>query len=40
VRASTVVVPYNLAEGRPRRITAAERAFLERFRDDEAAVAA
>jgi acyl-CoA thioester hydrolase len=40
VRASTVVVPYNLAEGRPRRITATERAFLERFRDDEAAVAA
>jgi acyl-CoA thioester hydrolase len=35
-RASTVVVPYNLAEQRPRRITAEEKAFLERFLDDGA----
>ncbi|MDF9813322.1 thioesterase family protein [Streptomyces sp. SPB162] len=34
VRASTVVVPYNLAEGRPRRITAEERSFLEEYRDE------
>ena len=33
-RASTVVVPYNLAVGRPRRITAEERMFLEKYRDD------
>lgn len=32
-RASTVVVPYNLADQRPRRITAEEKAFLEQFRD-------
>ena len=38
-RASTVVVPYNLAEQRPRRITAQERAFLEGYLD-EGAVAA
>jgi acyl-CoA thioester hydrolase len=35
-RASTVVVPYNLAEQRPRRITAEEKAFLERYRDEGA----
>ncbi|MCQ4045435.1 acyl-CoA thioesterase [Streptantibioticus rubrisoli] len=35
VRATTVVVPYNLAAGRPRRVTAEERAFLETYRDDE-----
>lgn len=35
-RASTVVVPYNLAAGRPRRITDEERAFLEKYRDDGA----
>lgn len=34
VRASTVVVPYNLAEGRPRRISAEERSFLEEYRDE------
>ncbi|KAF4408940.1 acyl-CoA thioesterase [Streptomyces lycii] len=34
VRASTVVVPYNLAEGRPRRISAEERDFLLRYFDD------
>ncbi|WNI15531.1 acyl-CoA thioesterase [Actinacidiphila sp. ITFR-21] len=38
-RAATVVVPYNLAEQRPRRITAEEKAFLERYLD-EGAVAA
>ncbi|WP_333766692.1 acyl-CoA thioesterase [Streptomyces sp. IBSBF 2435] len=35
-RASTVVVPYNLAAARPRRITAEERSFLELYRDDGA----
>ncbi len=34
VRASTVVVPYNLAEGRPRRLTPEEREFLEAYRDE------
>ncbi|MFI0939020.1 acyl-CoA thioesterase [Streptomyces sp. NPDC021020] len=34
-RATTVVVPYNLAAGRPRRITPEERAFLEKYRDDD-----
>ncbi|WP_255951769.1 acyl-CoA thioesterase [Streptomyces odontomachi] len=34
-RASTVVVPYDLTAQRPRRLTAEERAFLERFRDDD-----
>ncbi|MGA5702308.1 acyl-CoA thioesterase [Peterkaempfera bronchialis] len=33
VRASTVVVPYDLAAGRPRRISPVERAFLSRFLD-------
>ena len=33
VRASTVVVPYNLTEGRPRRITDEERSFLEAYTD-------
>jgi acyl-CoA thioester hydrolase len=37
VRASTVVVPYNLAEGRPRRITEEERAFLKAYCDDRSA---
>lgn len=36
VRASTIVVPYNLAEGRPRRITAEEREFLKEYMDDSA----
>lgn len=35
-RAITVVVPYNLAEQRPRRITPEEKAFLEKYRDDGA----
>jgi acyl-CoA thioester hydrolase len=38
-RASTVVVPYNLAQGRPRRITPEERAFLEKYRDEDGVVA-
>ncbi|MFF7639261.1 thioesterase family protein [Streptomyces canus] len=42
VRASTVIVPFDFAAQRPRRITAEEREFLEEFRDDdeEEAVAA
>ncbi|MEV7974920.1 thioesterase family protein [Streptomyces sp. NPDC086519] len=42
VRASTVVVPFDFETGRPRRITAEERDFLEEYRDDdkEEAVAA
>jgi acyl-CoA thioester hydrolase len=35
VRASTVVVPYDLAAGRPRRISPAERAFLVGLTDDD-----
>jgi acyl-CoA thioester hydrolase len=35
-RAATIVVPYNLAEQRPRRITVEEKAFLEQYRDDGA----
>ncbi|KPC84939.1 thioesterase [Streptomyces sp. NRRL S-4] len=38
VRASTVVVPYNLAEERPRRITAEEKFFLQEYLDQESAV--
>jgi acyl-CoA thioester hydrolase len=34
-RARTVVVPYDLQAQRPRRITVEERAFLDRFRDDD-----
>ena len=34
VRASTVVVPYDLAQERPRRLTAEERSFLEEYADD------
>ncbi|WP_328400495.1 acyl-CoA thioesterase [Streptomyces sp. NBC_00390] len=37
VRASTVVVPYNLEAGRPRRITAEEKSFLQEYLDDTAA---
>ena len=36
VRASTVVVPYDLVAARPRRISPVERAFLSRFTDDTA----
>ncbi|MFD9128960.1 acyl-CoA thioesterase [Kitasatospora sp. NPDC059571] len=39
VTASTVVVPYNLAEGRPRRISPVERQFLSRFMDEAPAAA-
>lgn len=39
VRASTVVVPFDFDRGRPRRITAEEKMFLEEFRDDAAPVA-
>ena len=35
-RASTVVVPYDLAGQKPRRITEQEREFLERYRDEGA----
>jgi acyl-CoA thioester hydrolase len=35
-RASTVVVPYDMDRGGPRRLTAEERTFLERYVDDEA----
>ncbi|MFD7510799.1 acyl-CoA thioesterase [Streptomyces sp. NPDC059853] len=36
VRASTVVVPYDLKAGRPRRITEEERRFLGHYQDDAA----
>ncbi|MCC9704161.1 acyl-CoA thioesterase [Streptomyces sp. MNU76] len=35
VRASTVIVPFDFATQRPRRITSEERKFLEGYRDDE-----
>ncbi|MEV0039769.1 acyl-CoA thioesterase [Streptomyces sp. NPDC056909] len=35
VRASTVVVPYDLAAGRPRRITQEEKSFLLKYLDDD-----
>ncbi|MDX3642714.1 thioesterase family protein [Streptomyces sp. MB09-02B] len=35
VRASTVIVPFDFATQRPRRITSEEREFLEEYRDDE-----
>jgi acyl-CoA thioester hydrolase len=34
-RASTVVAPYDLEAGRPRRITAEERSFLRKYVDEE-----
>ncbi len=41
VTASTVIVPFDFAAQRPRRITAEEREFLNEYRDDaEEAVAA
>ncbi|GAB2784598.1 acyl-CoA thioesterase [Streptomyces daliensis] len=40
VRAQTIVVPYNLEKERPRRLTAAEKGFLEGYFDDSAAAAA
>ncbi|MEE1928346.1 thioesterase family protein [Streptomyces sp. TRM 70351] len=33
-KALTVIVPYDLEEGRPRRLSAAERSFLEPYLDD------
>ncbi|MCX4645398.1 acyl-CoA thioesterase [Streptomyces sp. NPDC055059] len=36
VRASTVVVPFNLEAQRPRRITAEEKAYLKEYMDDSA----
>lgn len=35
VTASTVIVPFDFEQQRPRRITAEERDFLESYRDDE-----
>ncbi|UCM88130.1 acyl-CoA thioesterase [Streptomyces marincola] len=35
-RAVTVVVPFDLEQGRPRRLTAQEREFLGEYLDDEA----
>ncbi|MFE1285303.1 acyl-CoA thioesterase [Streptomyces sp. NPDC058751] len=35
VTASTVIVPFDFENQRPRRITAEERDFLESYRDDE-----
>nr|WP_207958194.1 thioesterase family protein [Streptomyces sp. YIM 98790] len=37
VRASTVIVPFDLDRQAPRRLTREERAFLERYADDSAA---
>ena len=34
LRASTIVVPYNFTEERPRRITAEEKSFLKEYMDD------
>ena len=34
VRAESVIVPYDVERGRPRRISAAEKAFLKGFQDD------
>ncbi|MGW0552709.1 acyl-CoA thioesterase [Streptomyces sp. NPDC002926] len=42
VRASTIVVPYDLSAERPRRISAEEKSFLQQYLDDagEGALAA
>jgi acyl-CoA thioester hydrolase len=34
VRASTIVVPYDLGAARPRRISAEEKSFLQKYLDD------
>jgi acyl-CoA thioester hydrolase len=34
-RAATVVVPYDLARGKPRRITPEERSFVEKYLEPE-----
>ncbi|MGW6269800.1 MULTISPECIES: acyl-CoA thioesterase [unclassified Streptomyces] len=39
VRATTIVVPYNLEQQRPRRITAEEKAVLLTYMDDDGDVA-
>ncbi|MEV0527844.1 thioesterase family protein [Streptomyces sp. NPDC050439] len=39
VRASTIVVPFNLEQQRPRRITAEEKAVLLTYMDDDGDVA-
>ncbi|MBD0747379.1 thioesterase [Streptomyces sp. CBMA152] len=39
VRASTVVVPYDLEEARPRRISAEEKSFLQEYVEGAAGVA-
>jgi acyl-CoA thioester hydrolase len=36
VRASTIIVPFDMAKQRPRRLTVAEKRFLERYSDDAA----
>lgn len=38
-RARTVLVPYDLAAGRPRRLSEQERAFLGRWRGDSSSAA-
>ncbi|MEV6394778.1 thioesterase family protein [Streptomyces sp. NPDC051907] len=40
VRASTVVVPYDLAAGRPRRISAEEKSYLQEYLDGPGSAAA
>jgi acyl-CoA thioester hydrolase len=40
VRASTVVVPYDLGQERPRRLSPEEKSFLEEYFDDSAGSAA
>jgi acyl-CoA thioester hydrolase len=40
VRASTVVVPYDLEQERPRRLSPEEKSFLEEYFDDSAGSAA
>ncbi|MDT0377648.1 thioesterase family protein [Streptomyces sp. DSM 42041] len=40
VRASTVVVPYDLERERPRRLSSEEKSFLEEYFDDSAGPAA
>lgn len=39
-RASTVIVPYDLERGRPRRLTSEEEGFLAKYREDGAGKAA
>ncbi|MGP4111617.1 acyl-CoA thioesterase [Streptomyces sp. 4N509B] len=39
-RAATVIVPFDLERGTPRRLTRDERAFLEKYLDDDASAGA